>query len=178
MGNELARVWNEFATWIESARIGDVASVVGVCVSLVGFGLTLWNVYRSKTAAQRAEEAANETRRSIQVLENVYDFAAAISAMEEIKRLHREEAWSILPDRYSDLRKRLINLRNSKLELTEEQRATIQRAVQHLRDTEAMVERANESKQESLNVARINRIMSENIDDLHDLFMSIKGRMG
>ena len=91
MGDGAVWIWRAFTEWVESNSVGDVASLVGVCISLIGFAVTLWNVRRSRTAAQRAEEAARKTRRSIRILESVYDFAAAISMLEEIKRLHREE---------------------------------------------------------------------------------------
>lgn len=45
--------------------IGDLASLAGVAISIVGFVVTVWNVRRSKSAAERAEAAANEARQAM-----------------------------------------------------------------------------------------------------------------
>ena len=57
--------------WIEQSRAGDIASVLGLLVALVGFAITIWNVRASKAAAIRAEEAANEARRAIRFFDVV-----------------------------------------------------------------------------------------------------------
>ena len=124
--------WTEFVAWIVRHNLGDLASVAGVIIVIVGFGFTLMNVYRSKAAATRAEEAAKETRESIRLFDTVSDFANSISTMDEIKRLHRESAWAILPDRYASLRKLLVTLRSANPGLSENHATTIQRAIQNL----------------------------------------------
>jgi len=43
-------------------RLGDSAGVLALLVSTVGFATTLWNVWRTKTAAERAAEIADEIR--------------------------------------------------------------------------------------------------------------------
>ena len=107
MPDDIQLFWADFVAWIVRNNLGDLASLAGVIIAVVGFGLTLKNVYRSKAAATRAEEAAKETRDSIRLFDTVSEFAEAISTMDEIKRLHRQSAWVILPDRYATLRKLL-----------------------------------------------------------------------
>jgi hypothetical protein len=41
-------------------RNGNVASVLGFIVSLIGFGLTLWTIYRVKKDTQATRQAAKE----------------------------------------------------------------------------------------------------------------------
>jgi hypothetical protein len=98
--------------WIAENHLGDLASLAGVAISLIGFVVAIWNIRRSKSAAERAEAAAMDAQRMIRVFEAVSDFSAAIALMEEIKRLHRTTGpIQILPDRYAALRKMLIGVR-------------------------------------------------------------------
>ena len=62
---------------------GDLASVFGVAVSLIGFMYTLKQVARSKEAAQRAEQASLSTRAKILMADTVMDLSSAIAIMEE-----------------------------------------------------------------------------------------------
>jgi|SRR5580692_7667789 hypothetical protein len=97
--------------WIAENHIADLASIAGVVISITGFVVTVWNVRRSKSAAERAEAAADQTRRMIRGYETVFEFSAAIAIMEEIKRLHRVGQVDMLLDRYATLRKVLIGVR-------------------------------------------------------------------
>ena|SRR5271156_2587576 len=69
--------------WIANNHLGDLASLAGVAISIVGFVVAIWNIRRSKSAAERAEKAANDARQMIRVFEAVSDFSAAIAIMEE-----------------------------------------------------------------------------------------------
>jgi hypothetical protein len=62
---------------------------------------TLW---RSKKAAEMAQEEVRSVKQAIARSSTIADFSAAITSMNEIKRLHRLDAWIVLPDRYAALR--------------------------------------------------------------------------
>jgi hypothetical protein len=94
--------------------------------------------------------------------------------MNEIKRLHRVEAWELLPERYAALRAMLISVRSSNSDLPEDQRATIQGAIKHFNDFEVTVERSISSKKPLPNPARLNAILSEQIDKLTEILAAIK----
>jgi hypothetical protein len=111
--------------WLDQTRAGDIASIVGLLIAMIGFAVTIRNVRASKAAALRAEEAANQARSAIRFFDVVAEISTAIAAMEEIRRLHRDAAWPILPDRYNALRKSLVTIRGSDLQLSEEQEARI-----------------------------------------------------
>ena len=55
--------------------IGSWASIVGVALTILGFAFTLYGVFKSKSASERAETAAAETRDRILVLHAVDDFS-------------------------------------------------------------------------------------------------------
>jgi hypothetical protein len=130
----------EFRAW--AADWGDIASVVGLLLTLIGFGVTIFGVWRSKGAAEQARQAAEAVRASIANYDVVADLSSAMAIMEEIKRHQRQRTWSILPDRYSDLRRRLVTIRGSQAQLSEGQRQTLQLAIEKFADQERIVERA------------------------------------
>lgn len=85
----------DWTVWITSAKVGSAASVIGVCLSLIGFAITFWNVYVSRRAAERAEVAANEARKAARLFDTVQELAMALSApevMSEILELARRQA--------------------------------------------------------------------------------------
>jgi hypothetical protein len=163
----------EVLSWSVENKIGDLAGLAGVAISLVGFVFTLIGVFKSKNAAQRAEEAAKSTRESIRLLDTVVDFSAAISILEDIKRLHRRNEWNLLPERYSAIRKILITLRSSGQPLSDAHSAAIQSALANLRDIEAQVERAV-GNYAALKPAKFNSVISTDIDNLVTVLNELK----
>ncbi len=158
---------------------GNIASILGVIISLIGFFLTIQNVLKSKTAAQAAEEAVQRVREDIQRINAVTELSEAISTMGEIKRLHREKAWNTLPDRYSDLRAALVNIRTVSQDLSTQHKSHLQNAIVHFSEMEKQVETAlTRKKQESLNVPKFNEIVSKQMDNLREIFAQIQSDIG
>jgi len=149
---------------MEVQRIGDLSGVAGILISVVGFAVTLWGVFKSKRAAQAAEEAARSTRDRMRLLDTAVDFSTAIATLEEIKRLHRTGQWSLLPDRYAELRKRLVIVRSTNPNLPDAHRAVLQSAITNLSELETLVEHS--SKPTALKPAKFNAILSRDADDL------------
>ena len=165
--------WHLLLGWITDHHIGDLASVAGVAISVIGFLVTIIGVFKSQGAAERAEQAAKETRESIRLLDSVVDFSSAISTLEEIKRMHRQGNWALLPDRYATIRKLLIALRNSGEALTDAQGAVIQSALVNLRSIEAQVERSLRNA-DTLKPARFNALISDDVDNLVAVLTQLK----
>lgn len=159
-------------SWLTMDYIGDLASLAGVAVSIFGFIVTVWNVRRSKSAAERAEAAANEARRAMRAYQTLSDFSAAIAIMEEIRRLHRLGQIDPLLDRYGALRKALIGVRKLSPALTESMEAQIQSAVATLATIEDIVERAR-AEGNSPDFAELNHFLSIEIDGLHAVLIDM-----
>jgi hypothetical protein len=64
----------------------------------------------------------------------------AMRALEDIRRLHRLQAWPVLPDRYTSLRRELIAIRGRTPNFTVSQRTAIQAAISQLSIIERRVE--------------------------------------
>ncbi|MGA8551588.1 MAG: hypothetical protein WB678_15265 [Stellaceae bacterium] len=159
--------------WINENHVGDLASLAGVAISVVGFVVTVWNVQRSKSAAERAETAANEARRMIRGYETLSEFSAAIAIMEEVKRLHRTGQIDVLLDRYAALRKALIGVRKLSPSIDENMDTKIQSAVTTLATMEDVVEKSR-SEGSLPNFVRLNRLLSRDIDDLHAVLVDMR----
>lgn len=166
-------MWAGFLLWLKENQIGDITGVLGVLISLVGFVVTLLGIFRSRQAAERAEAAAKDARESIKSLDTVVDFAAAVSLLEEIKRLQRQRQWTILPDRYAYIRKILVTLRTSSRSLSDEHQSVIQEAITNLTLIENQVEKLLESP-DQLKAARFNARLSESIDQLVIILEELK----
>jgi hypothetical protein len=170
-GSDLS-FWSAALVWISDQKVVDVASIAGVLISIVGFGVTLHGVRKSKNAAVRAEEAATAMRNSIRLLDTIIDFSAAISLLEEIKRLHRAQAWNALPDRYAALRKLLISVRKG-VDLREDQESMAQGTITNLATIETQVEKAIGANV-SPSVHRLNTLLSADLDNLIAVLTDLK----
>lgn len=158
--------------------IGDVASIVGVLVGIVGFIITIVSVLRSKNAAQRAQEAVLGVRRDLRHQETATEFAAALATIDEIKRLQREKAWKILPDRYAALRKSLIVIRTANPELDGEHQKTLQAAIALFARIEGEIEKGLATDASTLDVVQSNSVVSKQADRLHAVLTELKQKIG
>lgn len=149
---------------------GDWASIVGVGVVLIGFVITIYNVRRSRQIVARV-------RMDIRRRDSVVDFSGVITTMEEIRRLHRERAWAILPDRYAALRKALVSIRASDPDLSEDEKTTLQNTLQHFRNIEKQVEKVLDRDMQ-IDIVHINTITSKQIDTLNEILNNIKLKIG
>jgi hypothetical protein len=150
-----------------ASQWGNISSIAGVLLTIVGFSVTIYNVLRSKSVAE-------ETRDSISLYDAIADLAAASSIMDEIKRLQRHGVWAVVPDRYSELRRRLIAIKGSHADLSEAQRQTLEETVQKFADLEKRVERAVSANVAPPNPAKLNDIVSSQIDEVQMVLLSLQ----
>jgi len=152
-------------------RWGDLASALGLLVGLVGFWITI-------RAALKAKRAAEDARDRISTIDTVSQCSQAMSIMEEIKRLHREEAWAILPDRYATLRGLLVTIRSSDARLSEDQRQILSEVIQYASGVEHRIEKSIQAKTAPPSIPNLNKGMSEQLDRLTAMFGEIRSRIG
>lgn len=153
---------------------GTWADVSGFVVGIVGFAVTIVGVWKSKNAAIAAQQAAQAAKESIRLFDAIQDFSTAIAILEEIKRVQRGNGISeTLPDRYASIRKQLISLRGSSVLLTEDHKAVIQNAIANLSTMENLIEKALETKG-AFPIAKYNSLISADIDKLVEVFTFLK----
>ena len=156
--------------------IGDVASVVGLLVTVGGFWLALRQIRKSRSASEQAREAAESVRGQILKMNAIQDINAATKAFEEIRRLHRFKAWDALPDRYTSLKQQLIAIKGRTPNLSDTQKEQIQAAIQQVSNIEREVETAISGSDEP-DVNRVNAIISKQIDRLAHLLVEVQNEI-
>ena len=164
--------------FIADYRLGDFASLIGLIVTFVGFGVTLWNVIRSKRAAEEAERAVKRMRELLVQTNTISEFSSAVVAMDEIRRLHRAAVWAVLPDRYSALKRCLIAVRAANPTMSESHKAAIQAAILHFTAMERKIEETLANKSAPPDVARLNKIVSSQLDSLAEVLAEIQDQIG
>lgn len=157
---------------------GSLASLIGLGVSLIGFGVTLWNVRRSRRAAQSAERASEQVLERVRFYDLMTDVARAITLMDEIKRLHRLGDWKLVIERYGELKKILITVRDTPLGLTDEQLSNLRDGVVTIGKMEKRVEKVLDANAEPPVVHRMNADIARHIELLQELLVSIRQRDG
>jgi hypothetical protein len=146
-----------------SEHWGDVASVLGVV-------LTIGVLFRTKSIAAAVRDAARTAKSRLLSVDSMADCAAAISMMEEIKRLHRNEAWSILPDRYMAVRRALNAIHANAPRLQPAQESMLTAAIAQFAIIEKKVERAGYAQNHDvLSPANLNSVVSKQIDEIDRL---------
>jgi hypothetical protein len=160
--------------WLARTRAGDLASILGLVVSIIGFVITIYNVRRSRTAAQAAETAAREMRAKLSTQDSIVAITTAITAMNEVRRLHRDGAWTLLPDRYTVLRQSLIAIRSGAVPLSPDQLRLLQAAIQQFASIERQVDQAIVDPDTVLDRVKLNQIVSKQSDRLIELLVQIR----
>ena len=151
------------------SMLANIASLLGLIVSLAGFAWTLAAVAKAKQVAEGARAAAERARAEILKSNSMVELALAVTAMEEIKRLHRQGSWPLLPDRYASLRGALSTIRTMRPKMSDKRQSVFQGAIQQLRDIEEKVERALATQQQPRNVPALNKVISLQIDKLNEV---------
>jgi hypothetical protein len=167
--------------FVDAYRLGDLASLVGLVVALVGFAITIRAARRARYAAEVAADAAQQARDQIQAQQSTTSLAGIVSRVEALKALHRnahsEAQWRDMPERYSALRADLRQVRVRYPSLADDQRVIIQRSIETLAALEDWVERAVELGQKPANVARMNGRLARRSDELIDLLHLLQRRL-
>lgn len=165
--------------WIAKHRINEYSDVIGLLITLVGFAVTIFTLWRSRRVAEAALEIARGVRDDLKKVETVAEFATVIASMEEIKRLHRKGERDGLPERYSQLRRSLITLKGAKALLTDDEQTSLQQAISQFAGFERQIEKAlaNDSVGK-LDFPKQNRIVSGLIDEVHAVVVRLKAAIG
>ena len=93
-----------------SVTWGDVATVVGIIVSLVGLAWAIREAHGARSASEAAEAAASETRDQIAHHLQAVDLERAIGLIERIKTLHDNSQWEASTEHYQTLRAMLSDV--------------------------------------------------------------------
>lgn len=164
--------------WLAAYRINEYSDILGLVITVIGFVLTLWNLWKSRSIATQALSVASKVRDDLRKVEVVAEFSAVIAALEEIKRLHRKGELEPLPERYSSLRRSLITMRDSTILLCNEDQSLLQGAISQFAGFERKIEKALTVDEAKIDFAKMNRIVSTLLDDIHAVVVRMKTAIG
>lgn len=161
---------------LDAYRLGDLASLVGLLVALVGFALTIWAAWRAKSAAEMAAAAARRVRDQILIFQSTSDLAGAISKLESLKSMHRAGDWASMPERYSGLSADLAMIRDRSTLLDDAERAMIQKAIFMLAQLEHELDVGGVEEPDRKQVAIRNLLISQRLDELRGILHHLQER--
>lgn len=165
--------------WMARHRINEYSDLLGLAITIVGFTLTLWNLWRSRRIAAQALNVAQDVRKDLSKFEIVAQITNALNAMADLKRLHRKGDLEPLMDKYSNLRLSLIEIRGLNADLTAGELTTLQSAVSQLAQFERRVERALGSKAEvKVDFRKMNYVIAGYVDEVHAILVRLKAAVG
>lgn len=163
---------------LEIEHLSEYLSLGGIVLSLIGFSATLVAVFRAKSTAEAARLAADQARGQVRKLDLISEMATVLRLAEELKRLHRSNAYDILPDRYSDLRLKVMVIRESKLFTDQEDQSLLQDVVVRLSALEQALDKSADVFQDKKRLARSNESLSNCMESIVRLNERIKNRTG
>ena len=164
----------ELTDLVVANHVGDWASMFGVLIAVVGFGLTLRNVARSKKSAERAETAATKAAEGIRHIDAVQNLSRAVSTIEEIQRLNRAKEWKVLLDRHLSFRSILIEVKGAAHILASTQKATIQAGISHSKRISNKIEVALNKSSDPEDIPLMNKVLSEQAEKLQAILVEIR----
>ena len=89
---------------------GDIATVVGIIVSLGGLSWAIKEARGARSASEAAKSAASETKDQIAHHLQAVDLERAIGLIERIKTLHDNDRWEASREHYQTLRAMLSDV--------------------------------------------------------------------
>ena len=160
-GNAMMELW--LASW------GDIATVVGIVVSLGGLGWAIKEARGARSASQAAETAASETRDQIARHLQTVDLHRAIGLIERIKTLHDNDRWEAAREHYQALRAMLSDVIARCPENQTEFREKLATARAIIRDTENFVRERIGKAIEDLDRSQLNQSLNDIQSELEEL---------
>jgi hypothetical protein len=176
LGDFVKRTFDSLLVAARIYQLGDIASIFGLVVTIFGFLFTLVGVWKSKSAAEAAELAAQNVEEELRQMNAIQGLSLAIKSLEEIKALHRLPAWTVLPSRYTSLKLDLIAIRGRAPNLTESQKASIQGVITQLSTIEGQVE-SKLAGSDAPGAAQLNEVVSEQIEKIAVVLVELQAEV-
>ncbi|MBX8608557.1 hypothetical protein K5D65_15285 [Pseudomonas cichorii] len=164
-------------TILAEYRIGDYAGILGLVVSIVGFIWTVRAAESSKEAALQAQKEVIKISEDLRRVNAIADISSAIAVMEEIKRLHRESALQVLLERYSNVRKSLVNVREENTWLNGGERRLVQGAITQFGAFETMVEELLHDGDKVIDAPKMNGLVGAQIEAIQKVLAKVRSQI-
>lgn len=153
---------------------GLAVGLLGLIVSVGGFTLALWQITRTRAAAEHAEEAAVAARAVVLRSMSISDLTQAHAIIEELKVLHRNQDLNEAIRRYTPLRQILTDVQAT---LPNDSMGVFATAINSLMDMESDIDRAISSEDSAaIDIVTFNGILVDLQQMLHELRVQLERR--
>ncbi|HXM39792.1 MAG TPA: hypothetical protein VN924_00985 [Bryobacteraceae bacterium] len=152
--------------------VANVASIVGAALAVP----SLVQIFRTKRVADEVKDRVSSVEAKLAKLGAVDARTAIVAELDEIKHLHRLGVWTILPARYSAIRRRLISLKIENASLSQ-QESTLQSMIQQFSDMEHKIEVAIAADRPPKDVPSLTRVLAQQADRLNEMHSFIRKAM-
>jgi len=164
---------------IQENHIGDYSSIIALIITVIGFGITILQLTKTKKASEIATSAVNAIRDDLKKIDTLTSLSSVVTEMEEIKHLQREKNLLKLPEKYAKLRTSLITIKGFSSIFAEEDLKIIQGTITQLSASEEAIDIHFENTISStLKVSKLNGSISNHIDKLNEVLIRIKLKIG
>ncbi|MBO9526385.1 MAG: hypothetical protein J7517_09695 [Sphingobium yanoikuyae] len=174
--NAAARVSDGWFDWpFQSAHQGDVAGygfwlgVAGFAVSLIGFCVTIYQLRKTRSAADAAKQEAIRIEKTLLKYELANETVKGMAALDTARKYVRSDLWMHVTDSYETVRNALLALKSEFEELTENQNQQIDNACNYIQNTCARIERGIHNNGPKVDKAKLISVMAEHAILLSDL---------
>lgn len=154
---------------------GDLASILGLMVGVIGFSYTVGQVRQAKTAAEQTREAVGRLRALIRHVDSVAELAAALVELDGIYSHVHAGRWKEVRSQCGPLRQKLHVIKTETPDLTEEDELAFQRVIRLFRNLEQAISEAGDSVPSR---DALRGLVSEDIDGLHAILARLKKKTG
>ena len=114
---------------MQGLTFSDWLGLAGILLSLLGFSISLWQIWKVKTAAESARDAAQTARDGVRKLDSLIEFNSVARAIDEVKEACRKDEYGRIPVLFDQARKSLIAARENHPALDEVDRRKIQKTL-------------------------------------------------
>ena len=156
-----------------SVTWGDVATALGIIVSLIGLAWAIKEAHGARSASEAAEAAASETRDQIAHHLQAVDLERAIGLIERIKTLHDNDRWEASTEHYQTLRAMLSYVIARSSEDQSDVREKLANARIIVREMENLVRSRDSSEVAEHDRSQLNESLNAIQSDLEELASSV-----
>jgi hypothetical protein len=166
---------------LESAIFGNMLNIAGIVLTLIGFWITISSSWKARDAADLARCEVAKVRDDLRKVNTVADISQALFLIEECKKLHRDNKWPLLPDKYSALKHLLITIRSTYTDFSEDQKSAIQSTTTELTNIEVQIEKFLSSQKIAKSIpdaSKLNTALTKHSDNLREILAYIRNDIG
>ncbi len=163
--------------YIKLYNLDAISSVLGLALTIIGFCITIYNVKKSRKAAQDAADKTQKISDTIFRVDKLLEIEKTLNLIEDIKRMNSTGEILICSQFYSTARKSLITFREYFVDMNDSEQSVIQEFITSLSRCETLVDKAK-MDETPLNFAKINGQLNSSMDSMTKLLAKLKLKIG